>query len=247
VVLEREMAQRRNRELRAQTVGVLGGLGPLASAAFLKTIYEFSRHACEQEAPRVLLMSDPTYPDRTEALLGGRSVALLDRLALDLTRFDEFGVRQVVICCVTIHHLLPQLPEQLRPLVLSLIEIALEHVILCGRKQLLLCSIGTRRMRVFECHPLWPLAADLIVIPDPHDQDVIHNLIYRLKQNDRIDSLIPKIDTLLARYNVDSFLAGCTEIHLLIREAARCGPAYRDWLYVDPLTIVAEAIVRGVL
>jgi aspartate racemase len=238
------MAQIKNGEMREQTIGVLGGLGPRASAEFVKTIYEFSRHTNEQETPRVLLMSDPTYPDRTDALLNGRADALLERLALDLTRFKELGVRPVVICCVTIHCVLPHLPEQLRALVLSLVDTALEHVILCGRKQLLLCSIGTRRMSVLESHPLWPQAADLIVLPEPDDQDAIHNLICRLKQNERVDNLIPKIDALLTRYKVDSFLAGCTEIHLLVRETARRGPAHRDWSYVDPLTILAKAIVH---
>src|SRR5215470_121325 len=196
---------------RSQMIGVLGGMGPRASAEFIKTIYEFSRHDREQEAPRVLLMSDPTYPDRTEALLSGKGNALLERLVLDLSQFDELGVRPVVICCFTIHHLLPQLPDHLRSIVVSLVDLALEQVILRGRVQFLLCSSGTRRVGVFENHPLWSRAKDLIVVPDSHDQDAIHKLIYRLKQNERVDDLIPEIDALMARYNVDSFLAGCTE------------------------------------
>jgi len=228
-----------------ETVGVLGGLGPRASAEFLKTIYEFSRHICEQESPRVLMMSDPTYPDRTEVLLNGRADALLQRLISDLKKFNELGVRSVVICCVTMHHLLPLLPERLRSLVISLVDTALEGVLAFGRRQLLLCTNGTRRMGIFERSPLWPRAADLIVMPEARDQDAVHHLIYRLKQNARADDLIPEIEALLVRYGVDSFIAGCTEIHLLVREAVRLRPAHQNWLYIDPLTMLAQTIAQG--
>lgn len=48
-------------------LGVLGGMGPLASAEFLKTIYECSVAGGEQRSPSVIMYSDPTFPDRTEA------------------------------------------------------------------------------------------------------------------------------------------------------------------------------------
>ncbi len=228
-----------------ETVGVLGGLGPRASAEFLKTIYEFSHHIREQDSPRVLMLSDPTYPDRTEVLLNGTADALLWRLASDLKKFDELGVCSVVICCITIHHLLPLLPEQLRSLVISLVDTALEGVIGEGRKQLLLCTNGTRRMGIFERNSLWPRAADLIVMPEPRDQEAIHDLIYRLKGNAGAGDLIHEVEALLPRYGVDSFIAGCTEIHLLIREAARLRPVHQNWLYIDPLTILARSIAQG--
>ena len=57
--------------MKKRVLGVVGGAGPLASAEFIKTIYECSLGEREQEAPVVLLYSDPTFPDRTEALLAG--------------------------------------------------------------------------------------------------------------------------------------------------------------------------------
>lgn len=231
----------------AQIVGVLGGMGPRASSEFLRTIYEFSCYSHEQEAPRVILISDPTYPDRTEALLQGKSDLLLERLAADLAKLGQAGSRSIIICCFTIHYLLPQMPERLRSQVVSLVDVALERTIAANRRQLLLCSTGTRKLGILERHPLWPPAADLIVVPDRRDQDSIHDLIYRLKRSDCTDQMIREVDTLLARYHVDSFLAGCTEIHLLIREADRRGFFQGERFYLDPLVILAEAIARGTL
>src|SRR5215213_5223714 len=63
-------------------LGVLGGMGGLASAEFVKTVYEVSGGVShrEQEAPVVLMYSDPGFPDRTEAFLGGETQLLLTRL-----------------------------------------------------------------------------------------------------------------------------------------------------------------------
>ena len=58
-------------------MAIIGGMGPLASAAFLSSIYERSLRAEEQLSPRILLLSDPSFPDRTRAILDGRAEVLL--------------------------------------------------------------------------------------------------------------------------------------------------------------------------
>ena len=56
-----------------EILGVVGGMGPLASAEFVKTIYEHSLGEREQASPTVLMHSDPTFPDRTQLLPCGRT------------------------------------------------------------------------------------------------------------------------------------------------------------------------------
>src|ERR1043166_7388006 len=103
-------------KFRKPMLGVLGGMGGLAAAEFVKTIYELSGELSvpEQEAPLVLLYSDPSFPDRTEALLRGDTQLLLGRLIEALEFLCAMGASELVICCMTIHYLLPQIPEPLR-------------------------------------------------------------------------------------------------------------------------------------
>src|SRR5215510_14138151 len=102
--------------MRKPVLGVLGGMGPLASAEFAKTIYELSGEISmrEQAAPVVLMYSDPAFPDRTEAFLRGETQPLLTRLIKALELLCSMGASQLVICCMTIHYLLPQVPGALR-------------------------------------------------------------------------------------------------------------------------------------
>src|SRR5689334_22249112 len=87
--------------------GVLGGMGPYASAEFLKTIYRTAGCDLEQDAPVVMVYSDPGFPDRTAALLSGRRQMLADRLEESLGILSSMGADRIVICCTTIHAVLP--------------------------------------------------------------------------------------------------------------------------------------------
>ena len=93
------------------TYGVIGGMGPLASAEFLKTIYEYSLDQREQDSPVVLVYSDPTFPDRTDAFLAGQDEALLSQLNRAVDRLRSWDASKIVICCMTIHYLVPRLPH----------------------------------------------------------------------------------------------------------------------------------------
>ena len=56
--------------MKKKILGVLGGMGPSASARFLALITEFTKAECEQEHIEILLHSLPTIPDRTDFILG---------------------------------------------------------------------------------------------------------------------------------------------------------------------------------
>jgi len=222
-------------------LGIIGGLGPLASSEFLKTIYEHTLSPEEEQcAPFVMMYSDPSFPDRTEALLNGKSDVMLARLMQAMERLDDWGVSKTVICCVTIHHLLPLLPARFRVRLLSLIDIVFTEVLRSGRKHLLLCSSGTRQLEIFQRHEQWELSRHMFVLPGEQDQMAVHKLIYRIKRNEDVSKMVPEIEALLAKYKVNHFVAGCTEFHLLAKHLARESGSVRSYGCTDPLMVIAK-------
>jgi aspartate racemase len=220
------------------TLGILGGLGPFASAEFLRTIYEYGYGQREQLLPRVVLYSDPTFPDRTETLLGGSHAELLERFVDALHKLCGLGVSNVVVCCVTIHYLLSELPSELREKIISLVDIIFAETIQKRQRQLLFCTHGSRKLGIFRSHRHWERAEEFIVLPDEADQQTIHAMIYKMKSGQDIDSHVPVLDALLSKYEVDSFIAGCTEMHLLSKRVA-----LRDrYDCIDPLISVARSL-----
>lgn len=230
---------------RGDVLGVVGGMGPLASAEFLKTIYEVGIGSREQESPVVILYSDPTFPDRTDAFLEGRADVLLAQLSAMLDALGRIGASKVVMCCMTIHYLLPRLDEQRRRRLVSLLDIIFEEVIERRQEHLLICSTGTRRLRLFEQHPLWERARSYLVLPDEDDQRLIHSeIIYRIKMSPDISRFIPVFESLLDKYKVSNFVAGCSEIHLLAKHYLFSQVGAKHYNCIDPLTLIASRLAE---
>ena len=220
-------------------LGILGGMGPLASAEFVKTIYQSNRPRYEQHSPLVVLISDPSFPDRTEAFLSGQEAELLARLTAGLDQLFEMGASRMIVCCITIHHLFPGLPPHLRDKTISLVDVVLSHIARRRTRHLLLCSNGTRKLEMFQRGPGWTEAADYVVLPDQADQYRFHELIYGIKLNDNIEEGLEFVKACLSKYEVHSFIAGCTETHLLVKHGLASGTLERSSC-LDPLLILAE-------
>lgn len=220
--------------------GVLGGMGPLASAEFLSTIYEETAGRPEQECPIVYLISDPTIPDRTKCLLNGTEHLLLEHFASGINKLESLGATRIVVCCVTIHPLIPRLAAHLQEKTISLVDLIFDSVLQDREKYLLFCTEGTRRMGIFQSHAAWKEAGSRIVLPDDGDQSAIHSMIYEVKTNQRTVRHLHLVEDLMRKYCVNSFIAGCTEMHMIARQKARASGRHQREFCIDPLLGVAS-------
>jgi len=231
-------------ESGAGVYGVVGGMGPLASAEFLKTIYEFGLREREQNSPTVILYSDPSFPDRTDAFLKGEDEVLLAQLERVIGRLCELNAVKIVLCCITIHYLLPRLSADARARIWSLLDVIADRLAEDNREYLLICSSGTRRLQLFQSHPRWRLFKDRLVLPSVEDQERLHReLIYRIKLNSDVSTLFPLLESMLDKYRVNAFVAGCSEIHVLAKRYAASGNGHD--ICLDPLTIIAREIAES--
>ena len=166
-------------------LGVLGGMGGLASAEFVKTVYELSGEVSKQEqaGPVLVMYSDPAFPDRTAAFLRGETQPILTRLIDALELLDRMGASHFVICCMTIHYLLPQLPRALRERIISLPDVILSEVESLKKKHLVIGSTGTIKLELLQQHPRWEHARNYFVFPSDDEQRQMHDLIYDMKSN----------------------------------------------------------------
>lgn len=222
-------------------VGVIGGMGPLASAAFVNTLYERTTCRREQDMPRVVLWSDPQLEDRTTALRDGREQALARQLEDAIERCARGGATQFVICCVTAHAVLPLLAARWRARITSLVDVLLAAVIERQAPQLLLSSTGTRQSRMLEQHPLWEQARGWLRWTTDREQEQLHHVIYAVKQRGVTSVAEALIRSLLREHGCTSFVAGCTELHLITR--AWANDPLVAW--IDPLEIVAERLAMS--
>jgi aspartate racemase len=225
-------------------LGVLGGMGPLASAHFVRTIYELNCADHEQDMPRVLLDSDPGFPDRTTAIMQGEEEGILRLLASRVTGLIGLGATRIVVPCVTVHHFFERMEPALRAPIVSLVDLTVRELARePGPPLLMLATTGTRRAGIFERAPGWDRASGRVIFPSQADQELIHHLIYQLKRGRAAAAALPAIDALRRRYDCAGIVVGCTEFHFVSQELAA---AYGPQRVVDALRSIAADIVSVV-
>jgi len=226
-------------------IGVFGGMGPLASAKFIETIYtlRMKKTSYEQELPKIFLYSDPSFPDRTDYLLKGKEAVLLQKLCEGLDELIKHEVEKIIICCFTVHHLFPQLPKRLQEKIISLPFLLLEEIIKCAQPVLLLCTKGTKILKIFEAQKNWEKASDYVVQVSDSDQVEIHKNIYEMKRFGLKESINDFVLSMMSKYNTRFWAAGCTEFHLLAAHQYHfCVSQACKKKAIDPLITIAEKL-----
>ncbi len=221
----------------------------MASAEFLMTIYENRGPVrVEQENPDVILFSLASTADRTAAILGDNDNYLYDTLKGNLVRLQAENVHKIIICCFTSHYFLPRLPAELTQNIVSIVDVTLREIKKIRRPALLLASLGCYEKQVFQASELFKNVSDYVIIPDEKDKAAVHDIIYSdLKVNANKGLACEKLRVLMAKYDTEIFIAGCTEFHMLVRyiQSHR-----RDWVgsFIDPLLGIAlhlEDVLNG--
>jgi aspartate racemase len=217
-------------------LGVLGGMGPVVTAEFFKSIYEYNQFVHkEQETPNVIVFSLPSIPDRNNSINTGNEREFIDFIQLHLENLNKLASRIVLGCCLA-HYSLPHIPEHLTNKVISLIQIADQQLQKHDESALLLASTGTYTKKLFQegC-----TAAERIISLSETDQQLIDDMIFKiLKRGQDPLTILADIKELLEKYNTHSYISGCTEFHLLTKSLKLNGiDAIKA---IDPLSTIAQ-------
>ncbi len=89
-------------------IGVLGGMGPLATVDFMRRVVELTCARCDQEHLPMIVANLARTPDRRRAILGG-DVDPLPALLAGIDLLNCCGVDAIAIPCNTVHHWYPQM------------------------------------------------------------------------------------------------------------------------------------------
>ncbi|TPL91689.1 amino acid racemase [Mesorhizobium sp. B2-3-12] len=89
-------------------LGIIGGLGPLASADFYLKLTRMTQAVRDNEHVPAVILSVPQLPDRTEAILAGHDGPLAS-LKAAVSTLNTLGVACIAIPCNTAHHWYGQL------------------------------------------------------------------------------------------------------------------------------------------
>jgi aspartate racemase len=83
-------------------IGVLGGMGPLATVDFLHKVVVSTPAARDQDHVPMLIWNVPQIPDRQKSL-AGTGESPLPAMLQGIERLNEGGATRIVIACNTAH------------------------------------------------------------------------------------------------------------------------------------------------
>jgi aspartate racemase len=199
----------------ARTLGVIGGMGPLATADFLQKLVRLTDACTDQEHVPVLLYSDPRIPDRTQAILRGEEEQVLVWLTVAAFTLERAGAEALAIPCNTAHHWLERLRQRT-----TLDCIAMPDAVVSRLKALpdqrgpvaLLATRGTWKTGVYAS-ALKRAGIDLMPA-DPRTQDDVDLIIADVKagRSASAERRMKQICREFADAGVETLILGCTEL-----------------------------------
>ena len=224
-----------------KSIGILGGMGPLATADLLRKITLHTRAACDADHIRVFIDSNPAIPDRTAAILSGGADPVPE-MTRALRSLEKCGADCIIMPCNTAHYFLPRLQALTGIPFISMLEATAKACAAAypGKTAAILGTKGTLQTRLY--HDALAAQGVPALTPDEPEQDELMRLIYDVVKANR--PLAPEtqawaslLEGLCAR-GADYFILGCTELPLLADTLSHPGP------FIDPTAELARAAIR---
>jgi aspartate racemase len=224
-----------------RTIGILGGMGPLATADLYTKIIRATPARIDQEHLPVVIHADPSVPDRTLALLNGGEDPT-PWLVHGAQNLANAGADFIVIPCNTAHAFLDRLqPECPIPIVNMIEESASEVQTLVedGASAGILATSGTIAAGLYQA-ALQQLGLRYRV-PGVDSQLLVMDTIDRVKAGDISETTVQPVLTAareLEQAGSQALLAACTELPVVLRQEMVGVPL------IDPTDVLARAAVR---
>ncbi len=197
-------------------IGVLGGMGPLATVDFVEKIIRLTPAERDQDHLPLLVHSVPQIPDRTACLLDNQP-SPLQTLSQGVRTLASAGVGCIAIPCNTAHFWHPDLAEISPVPVLHIARACCRTLVNEGVQNVgLLATDGTLKAGFY------PQALTMhgmnLVVPEQRVQQQVMKGIYKVKSG-AIEAgalLIERCMESLLDAGVTRVILGCTEIPLAL-------------------------------
>jgi aspartate racemase len=222
-------------------LGVLGGMGPAATAHFFQRVIELTPAASDQEHIPMVVYNDPTVPDRTEAILG-RGPSPVPVLTKGLKLLEQAGCEVIAIPCNSAHFFYAELQQATDVPLLNILTEVVDAVSALRppvEKAGLLATTGTARSGIYR-EPLAQIGCEL-VLPEEWEQGDLMAVIRRIKGAEGEAEQVRVFAEALISRGVQAIILGCTELSLVAGGLDLSVPV------VDSVEVLAQAAVEAAL
>lgn len=222
-------------------LGILGGMGPLATVKLFEKIVLLTDAKKDQEHLHILVDNNTSIADRTQFIVDNSSEDPRPQLLESALRLESSGADFIIMPCNTAHHFYDYLDERINIPFLNMIEETaklVQKTFPSLKKIGLLATDGTIKARVYE--KIFDKYNIEVLVPSKENQAYVYQLIYNIKEGKTENSLEGFYGAIeeMKEKGIDLFVAGCTEISVAldlygIKEN-----------FIDPLEVIAISSIE---
>ena len=228
-------------------LGILGGMGPAASAEFICRLIQQTVANCDQEHIPFVLWNEPRTPDRSTSMRAGNDYPL-PYLKEGILSLKSVGCDYIVIPCNSAHYWYDELAKLDIPIIHIVDSVVdeLKSLDILNQTIGVMGTQGTIEYGIYQ-HRLESQGWKCIV-PDSSEMDYfVQPAIDFIKAGKLVEAnllLVKVIDSLISR-GAKAVVLGCTELPLAVRELEQNGiPLVNS---IDSLVKKAIFATKGVI
>lgn len=224
-----------------KTLGIIGGMGPMATVDLMRKIILSTDAKNDQEHIHILVDNNPQIPDRTVAI-EGRGESPVEKMLQSAKLLEAQGADVLVIACNTAHYFLDEFKDKVNVPIINMIDEAVKHCVELGYSEVgLLCTIGTRNTGIYQ------KACDKfnlkLVVPDDEEIKSLQDMIYLgVKANNfNYDtSNVKQVISTMRNRGAQAFILGCTETPIAVQMY------HLEGNFIDSSLVLAHKAIEAV-
>lgn len=223
-----------------KTIGIIGGMGPLATVDLYRKIVLHTKAANDRAHIHVIIDSNTAVPDRTAGILG-TGPSPLPELVKSAKLLEAAGADFLIMPCNTAHFFYEHIARETKLPLLHMLRLTAGEI---KRQRLgrvaLLATDGTVKTGIYA--KLFDEYGIPHILPDADEQRAVMDVIYNGVKAGRTDydtaNLRAALDALIKR-GAEAFVLGCTELPVAFEDY------HLDYPAVDPTLVLALAAVEA--
>ena len=195
-------------------LGVIGGMGPLATVKFYDKVVLNTEAHNDNEHIDLIVLNHSTMPDRTRCIIENKDTEFLNEIKKDLEILDKIGVDVVAIPCNTSHYFYDEFKNFVNLRIINMIEETILEIKRRGIKKVsVFGTLGTLNSKVYNKYA----EKNGIEVKELSVQDKksVMDIIYKIKETNNLEN--KEFIEILNKYCDDETVGiiACTELSLL--------------------------------
>lgn len=195
-------------------LGVIGGMGPLATVKFYDKIVLNTEAHNDNEHIDLIVLNHSTMPDRTKCIIENKDTEFLNEIKKDLEILERIGIDVVAIPCNTSHYFYDEFKNFTNLKIINMIEETILEIKRRGIKKVAVFgTLGTLNSKVYNKYA----KENGIEVKELslEDKKTVMDIIYKIKETNNLES--KDFVEILNRYCNDKAIGiiACTELSLL--------------------------------